>query len=125
MGELSQREIAQAFLMLVASGRVREAYDKYVSPEFRHHNPFFAGDRESLMLAMEENAVENPEKKLEIKLTLEDGDLVTTYSHVRQKPEDIGVAVVHIFRFVDDLIVELWDVGQQIPKKSTNENGVF
>ena len=45
-------------------------------------------DRESLMLAMEENATKNPNKKLEIKLTLEDRDLVVTYSHVQQNPEE-------------------------------------
>ena len=58
--------------MLAASGKFREAYSGYVIPYFRHHNPYFRGDRESLMLAMEENATENPNKKLDIKLTLKD-----------------------------------------------------
>ena len=85
----SHREIATSFLKLAASGKVREAYEKYIGQNFRHHNPFFRGDRESLMLAMEENAAKNPAKKLEIKLVLEDGDLVATYSRVQQNPEDI------------------------------------
>jgi predicted SnoaL-like aldol condensation-catalyzing enzyme len=98
MTKLSHREIAVSFLKL-ASGKVREAYSKYVSPNLRHHNPYFRGDRESLMLAMEENAAKNPNKKLEIKLSLEDRNLAATYSHVQQNPGDSGVAVVHIFRF--------------------------
>jgi predicted SnoaL-like aldol condensation-catalyzing enzyme len=121
----SHREIAVSFLKLAASGKVREAYEKYVGQNFRHHNPFFRGDRESLMLAMEENAAKNPDKKQEIKLALEDGDLVATYSHVQQNPEDGGAAVVHIFRFEKDCIVEMWDIGQAVSKDSLNENGVF
>ena len=50
------REIAISFLKLAASGKARDAYTRYVGPDFRHHNPFFRGDCESLMLAMEENA---------------------------------------------------------------------
>ncbi len=119
------REIAISFLKLASSGKAREAYTRYVSPDFRHHNPFFHGDRESLMLAMEENATKNPNKKFEIKLTLEDRYLVVTYSHVQQNPGDPGAAVVHIFRFKNGQIVELWDVGQAIRQDSVNENGMF
>ncbi len=121
----AHREIAVSFLKLAASGKVREAYSKYVSPDFRHHNPYFRGDRESLMLAMEENAAKNPNKELEIKLTLEDSNLVATYSHVQQKPGDPGVAVIHIFSFENDHIVEMWDLGQTVPEDSLNENGMF
>jgi hypothetical protein len=45
---------------------VREAYRAHVRPGFRHHNPFFRGDAEVLMTAMEENAVKNPDKALEV-----------------------------------------------------------
>jgi predicted SnoaL-like aldol condensation-catalyzing enzyme len=125
MAKVSHSEIATSFLKLIASGKAREAYHKYVSPNFRHHNAFFRSDAESLMKAMEEDAAKNPNKKLQTKLTLEDGNLVATYSHVQQNPKDIGIAVVHIFRFEDDRIAELWDVSQAIPKHSPNENGVF
>lgn len=125
MTKSSHREIATSFLEMAASGKVREAYKKYVSLNFRHHNAFFEGDRESLMLAMEDDAVKNPNKKLRIRLTLEDRDLVVTYSHVQQNQKDLGFAVVHIFRFEDDRIVELWDLGQAIPKNSPNKNGMF
>jgi predicted SnoaL-like aldol condensation-catalyzing enzyme len=74
---------------------------------------------------MEENAVKNPNKLLEVKHVLEDGNLVAVHSHIRQSPEDLGGAVVHIFRFQDDRIAELWDLGQPIPKDSLNENGMF
>lgn len=121
----SLKERAVSFLQLVASGEVREAYRRYISPDFRHHNPFFQGDAESLMLAMEENAAKNPNKILEVKRVIEEGDIVAVHSHVKQKQDDLGGAVVHIFRFHNNDIVELWDVGQTIPENSPNENGVF
>ena len=125
MAKITHRDAASSFLRLVASGEVQEAYSQYIGTNFRHHNPFFAGGRESLMLAMEENAAKNPDKKLEIKITLEDGDLVATYSHIRQNPGDRGAGVVHIFRFEDNKIVEMWDIGQGIPENSPNKDGMF
>ncbi|WP_205685195.1 nuclear transport factor 2 family protein [Peribacillus acanthi] len=122
---LSKKEKAVSFLQLVASGKVREAYKSFISPDFRHHNAYFRGDAESLMVAMEESAAQNPHKILEVKRAIEEGDTVAVHSHVRQNPEDLGGAVVHIFRFQDHQIVELWDVGQPIPEDSPNENGVF
>ena len=120
-----RKETAMDFLRLVASGKVREAYDKHVGPEFRHHNPFFRSDARSLRAAMEENAAQNPDKVLDIKRALQDGDLVAVHSHVRQHPGDRGGAVVHIFRFEGDRIAELWDVGQAVPESSPNELGMF
>ncbi|RAT97149.1 nuclear transport factor 2 family protein [Brevibacillus sp. Leaf182] len=121
----SLKENAVSFLQLVASGNVREAYQRYTGPNFRHHNPFFRGDAHSLMLAMEENAAKNPHKILEVKRAIEEGDIVAVHSHVKQNQEDLGGAVVHIFRFHNDQIVEFWDVGQPIPDDSPNENGMF
>lgn len=122
---LTQKEKAVSFLQRVASGKVRKAYQQYIGPDFCHHNPYFHGDADSLMQAMEQDAAGNPQKVLEVKLAVEENDLVTVYSHVRQKPEDLGFAVVHIFRFEDGKVVELWDVGQAVPEESPNENGIF
>jgi predicted SnoaL-like aldol condensation-catalyzing enzyme len=119
------KEKAVSFLQLVASGDVREAYQRYIGPDFRHHNPFFRGDADSLMLAMEENAAMNPHKTLEVKHVIEEGEIVAVHSHIKQKQDDLGGAVVHLFRFHNGFIAELWDVGQPIPENSPNENGVF
>ncbi|MGH2625290.1 MAG: nuclear transport factor 2 family protein [Anaerolineales bacterium] len=116
---------AMEFLRMAASGNVRQAFRRYVAPDFRHHNPFFRGDAESLMAAMEENAARNPDKVFEIQRALQDGGLVAVHSRVRQGPADLGAAVVHVFRFDGDLIAELWDVGQPVPENSPNEHGMF
>lgn len=122
---MAHKDIAVAFVKLVASGRVREAYDRYVGTGFKHHNPFFRGDAGSLMKAMEEGAKNNPDKALEVHAAIEEGDRVAVFSHVRQRPQDVGGAVVHIFRFEGGRIVELWDIWQELPKDSINEHGRF
>ena len=92
------KQIATDFLMLASKGNSKEAFSKYVSKNFKHHNTYFKGDGESLMIAMEDNAMKNPNKVFDIKRSLQDGDLVATHSYVRQKPGDPGAAVVDIFR---------------------------
>lgn len=121
----SHKDAAISFMRLVGTGKVREAYDRHVGTNFRHHNAFFHGDRESLMKAMEENAQKNPNKVVDVKRTLEDGDYVAVHTHIRQNAQDRGGAAVHIYRFENDRIAELWDVGQAIPQNSPNEHGMF
>lgn len=121
----SPKDQAVDFLQLIVSGKIEEAYKKYVSPEFRHHNPYFPGDADSLMQAMKENDRISPNKMVEVKQTIEEGENVMVYSHIKQNPEDLGGAVVHIFRFHKEKIIEMWDIGQPIPEDSPNENGMF
>jgi predicted SnoaL-like aldol condensation-catalyzing enzyme len=119
------KQAATDFLMLASKGKAREAFSKYVGKNFKHHNIYFKGDAESLITAMEDNAKKNPNKVFDIKRSLQGGNLVATHSHVRQKLGDPGAAVVHIFRFEDDKIAELWDLGQAVPLETVNENGMF
>jgi len=119
------KEMAVNFLKQASSGDVQAAYSNFVGTRFKHHNPFFEGTAAALSAGMEENARQNPGKNIEIKRVVGEGDLVAVHSQVRLKPEDVGAAVVHIFRFENDRIVELWDVGQPVPKESPNEYGMF
>ena len=123
---MTKKEIATSFLKLASSGSVREAYEKYVHPDFKHHNAYFKGDRESLLVAMEEAVAKNPNKSIEVVRTLEDGALVATHSRVVRSAQNApDIAVVHIFRFKNDKIIEEWEAGMEVPKDSPNANGVF
>ena len=119
------KDAAISFLKMASRGDVSEAYSKFVGPGFRHHNPYFEGSAETLLTAMEENARENPNKTLDVKRAIAEGDLVAVHSHVRQRPDDRGAAVVHLFRFEEGRIVELWDLGQEVPEESPNQHGIF
>jgi predicted SnoaL-like aldol condensation-catalyzing enzyme len=120
---MSNKINATSFLQLAASGNVREAYEKFVAPNFTHHNQYFKGDRQSLLEAMEGAAKNSPNISFSIKKIVEENNLVTTYSQVTK--ENTEIAVFHMFRFEQNKIAELWDVGQQIMKDSPNTNGLF
>jgi predicted SnoaL-like aldol condensation-catalyzing enzyme len=111
-----------SFLTLASSGEVNEAFAEFVGSGFKHHNPFFEGTAEALQAGMKANAQQNPDKIMEVKRVIAEGDFVVTHSRVRQNPNALGAAVVHIFRFENGRIVELWDVGQPIPETSSNLN---
>jgi predicted SnoaL-like aldol condensation-catalyzing enzyme len=121
----TRKQSALEFLRLSAAGVPSEAFDSYVGPNFRHHNPYFPSDAASLIKGMEKNAAKHPDKVLEVLRAIEDGDLVAVHARVRHEDNDPGWSVIHIFRFEDDRIVELWDVGQEVPEKSPNELGMF
>jgi predicted SnoaL-like aldol condensation-catalyzing enzyme len=121
----SHKIAAESFLKLAASGDVRRAFATLAGPGFRHHNVHFAGTADALATAMEENARRHPHKTLAIRQMAEEGDRVWTLSEVHHEPGDRGAAVMHIFRFDGDRIVELWDLGQELPEGSPNTNGAF
>jgi predicted SnoaL-like aldol condensation-catalyzing enzyme len=121
----SKKDMAVAFLKLASSGKVRQAYGQYVHPQFRHHNPYFKGDHESLLAGMEESGLQFPNKVFEAVRMLEDGEFVTVHGKVRLNPEMPEIALIHIFRFEEGLIIEEWEAAQEVPGESVNENGMF
>lgn len=120
---MNKKEIAVTFLKLASSGKVRESYDKFIHPRFIHHNVYFKGDRESLLKGMEENARQFPDKTYETLRALEDGDLVAVHGKVVLAPKVYGV--IHIFRFEEGKIIELWEASQEELKVTPNANGLF
>jgi predicted SnoaL-like aldol condensation-catalyzing enzyme len=118
-------EIATEFLSMAASGKVREAYERHVADAFIHHNAYFPGDRESLLVAMEQSAESEPNKSFTVKQIIDSGDRVAVLSHLQRVQDGQEYAVVHILRFEGSKIVEMWDIGQEIPKDSPNALGMF
>lgn len=122
---MQNKEKAAAFLTLAASDKVDEAYDTYIHPNFRHHNVHFPGDRASLYHGMKESAERFPLKEYRTVRTLEDDDLVAVHGRIRIAPGAPEIALIHIFRFEDGLIIEEWEAGQEVPEDSPNTNGAF
>lgn len=121
----NNKEAAVAFLQLCATGKVREAYQKYVADDFKHHNPYFEGSAAALRAGMEQSARQNPRNTLNVQRVISEGDLVAVHSHGWHKPGDPGYAVVHMLRFKDGRIVEMWDVAQEVPGDTPNQHGMF
>lgn len=120
---MSNKPIASNFLTTVALEGPAKGYELYVSPNFKHHNQYFKGDRQSLLSAMEEAHHSEPNIDFKIHQLIEEGDKVVTYSQVIKS--EMQIAVFHMFRFENGKIVEMWDVGQMIELDCPNENGLF
>lgn len=119
------KQAAVQFLQLVVLGRIDEAYEKYVDMQGKHHNPFFPAGFPELRKAMIENRIQFPNKQLTIKNVLGDGALVAVHSHILPRPGDTGMSAMHLFRFQDNRIVEMWDCCQPAPANSPNKDGAF
>ncbi len=123
---MTKKEAAVSFLKTAGLGNPREACEKFVAPNFIHHNQYFKGDRDSLMSAMIEAHQKSPNRLIDVKQVFEDGNTVVTHSLVvRKDPAEQDIAVVHIFRFEGNKVAELWDVGMLLINNSPNENGPF
>ncbi len=121
----SPKERAVQFLRLVVAGRIDEAYENYVDMAGKHHNPYFGAGFPALKQAMIENHARFPDKRIDIRHVIAEGNMVAAHSHVALNPGEKNLAVVHVFRFQGDRIVELWDIGQPLSGDSPNADGAF
>lgn len=121
---MNKRDIAVSFLQDAATGKLDEAYN-HAATNFVHHNAYFKGDAESLKAGMADAHKQFPNTKIDVQRAIAEGDLVAVHSRVQHAPDKPAIAVVHIFRFEDGKIAELWDVGMEVPNDSPNENGAF
>ena len=122
---MHRKAFALDFLKLASSGNVQEAYAKYIHPHFVHHNPYFPGDRESLMKGMMENHAQFPEKVFTPLRAIQEGDLVAVHGKVRLKPGGPEIALIHFFRFEGEKIIEEWEASQGPVENSPNNGGLF
>lgn len=137
-GAVSRAAVAQqntavvlAFLDTVFNKHeVEQAFKLYVAPLYRQHNPMIADGNAAAMQALTHYTHElYPELRQEVKRTVAQGDLVAVhsryYKHAADHDSGQGQAAVDIFRLEHGKIVEHWDVVQDIPAKSANDNTMF
>lgn len=120
---MSNKETAIKFLEMCALKSPRTGFAEYTNSNFKHHNQYFAGDRDSLMNAMIQADQSAPNRSFTVKQVFETDDRVALYSHVIK--DKMEIAVVHMLRFENGKISEMWDVGQVIEKNSPNQHGMF
>lgn len=99
--------------------------DTFVADEYKQHNPGFKTGKSAFKTAISGYLDEFPESTATIKQIVAEGDLVFIHNHIQLNPEDRGQAAVDIFRVKDGMIVEHWDVIQDIPEASENDNTMF
>jgi len=94
-------------------------------PRFINHNPRSKDGIEGFRALMGDVKKQFPGLRADVKRAFADGDFVILHVHVKFQPEELGLAIVEIFRLEQGKIVEHWDVRQPVPESSANTNGMF
>jgi predicted SnoaL-like aldol condensation-catalyzing enzyme len=98
---------------------------QYLGSRYTQHNPTAADGPEGLKQFIQFLNDKFPQSHSEIKQVYSDGDYVILHVHSVRTPQTLGRAIVDIFKLENHKIVEHWDVIQDIPEKSANQNGMF
>ena len=98
---------------------------KVVADNYRQHNPEVPDGKAPFVGYFTDFFKHNPHSGARIVRSAADGDLVYLHIHSYTSKNDRGQAIVDIFRVKDGKITEHWDVIQNIPEKSANNNTMF
>jgi predicted SnoaL-like aldol condensation-catalyzing enzyme len=124
----SPKEVVTAFYdQAFVKGQAREAILKYISPTtYIQHNPNLPDGREAVLTALPA-WLSKSGMRADIKRVIAEGDLVVVHSRfaVPGQAESKVMAVMDIFRVQGGLIVQHWDVIQEVPKTAANNNTMF
>jgi predicted SnoaL-like aldol condensation-catalyzing enzyme len=99
----------------------------YISPEkYIQHSPGLANGLDDLLDLVEEFDKSHPGYSVAVNRVMAEGDMTVAHCHYKFGDDDPhGKAIVEIFRFEDGLMVEHWDVIQDVPVTDKNGNGMF
>jgi predicted SnoaL-like aldol condensation-catalyzing enzyme len=101
------------------------AVDRYIAPHYVQHSSLAAPTVGALKAFLDRVRIESPDARQTIHRSVVDGDQVVVHVHVERWPGDPGLAVVDWFRVEDGMIVEHWDVIQEVPADPVNPLGMF
>ena len=103
-----------------------EAVAKYGGPVYIQHNPQAADGFAAFIDFVKFFTTQNPQLHVDIKRVIGECNMVVTHSHLTLSPSDRGSAVADIFRLNrQGKVVEHWDVIQEVPETSANDNTMF
>jgi predicted SnoaL-like aldol condensation-catalyzing enzyme len=120
----AKRLVLEFFDLAFVQRKPAEAAERYLSV-YTQHNPMAPDGPELFVEFITQFQAMAPEMKFDIKRVIAEGDLVVLHYHLTMTPDDRGRAVVDIFRVDNGKIVEHWDVLQEVPAESANDNTMF
>lgn len=98
---------------------------QYLGSRYIQHDPDTADGSEALKSFIQFLREKFPNAHTEIKQVYAEGNYVIIYVHSIREPGTRGRAIVDIFKLENNKIVEHWEVVQDVPEKSANQNGMF
>lgn len=106
-------------------GDPAKAVADHFGDSYVQHNPQAQNGPEAFIGFVDWLRGNYPQLRLEIKRVVAEGDLVVTHSHLILVPGEPGRALADFFRLENGKVVEHWDVIQDVPDESANENTMF
>jgi len=120
------KKVVREFYDLAFNQKQPEAaVSKYMGSYYRQHNPQAGDGPEPFIGYVRSFAGAFPGMRMDFKRLIAEDDLVVVHSHLTRQPGDRGRAVMDIFRLEDGKIVEHWDVLQDVPEETANNNTMF
>ena len=110
---------------LKPSNRIHILKNECFDEHYIQHSPHVSDGRDAVLSIFVKRYKNTPNLTTSIKRTASEGDLVWIHQHVKKTPDDLGRAVINIFRMKNGKFVEHWNVGQAVPKHSKNNNTMF
>jgi predicted SnoaL-like aldol condensation-catalyzing enzyme len=120
-----RKQLAVEFMQRTADGTLAQGAKRLLTPGGIHHDWRFPAGWDSFLKAVEEARRMAPDRRIEIKHLLCDGDFVIGHAHVVQRPGDPGSVGFFLLRFEGERIAEMWAAGQAVRADSPNIHGAF
>ncbi|HWS52013.1 MAG TPA: nuclear transport factor 2 family protein [Microbacterium sp.] len=121
----AKRVVLDFFDLAFVKREPEQARDRYLGTAYTQHNPTAPDGAEIFPTLIGGLFSQAPEASFHLKRAIAEDDLVVLHYNLKMFPDDLGQAVVDIFRVEGGRIVEHWDVMQPVPAEATNDNGMF
>jgi predicted SnoaL-like aldol condensation-catalyzing enzyme len=121
--ETNRRVITEFARLMYVERDPAAALEQCASVEYTQHNAMLPDGRDAASTFLTK-LYSDPQSVFEVQRVLVDGPLAAL--HVRAHP--VGrplLAVADFYRLAGGLIVEHWDVIQEVPTESANQNSMF
>ena len=121
----AKRLVLEFFDLAFVQREAAEAAERYMGEVYIQHNPMAPDGPQPFVEFIGQFQAQAPQMTFDIKRVIAEGDLVVLHYHLKMTPDDLGRAVVDIFRVENGRIVEHWDVLQDVPAEAANGNTMF